>query len=334
MTVTIPPALKSQADALLDGYPRKELAARAARISDHYRAAGASAPVITNPADVTAYLFSRLPGTYAAVSAVLSQTLARNPALNPASLLDVGAGPGTAAWAAFEAWPNIKTAALVDSNTHFLKAAKDLAQASPSPGLANASVIHDNIAAPAKAWPEADLVIASFALAELPPDDQTRAILRLWKLTRGTLILIEPGTTPGFERIRTARSLLLAQSAHILAPCPHHEPCPIISPDWCHFVQRVSRSRDHMLAKGAYVPFEDEKFSYLALSRTPAPAADPYVRILTYPKHSKHDLRLKVCTPTAIQDLSVPTRNKPWYAAARRLDWGDPLTLDTQPKKP
>ena len=71
-----------------------------------------------------------------------------------------------------------------------------------------------------------------------------------------------------------------------------------------------------------------------SVTRTPAAAPQPHVRILTYPKHNKPDLRLKVCTPTAIQDLSVPKRNKAWYAAARRLDWGDALPLDTTAKKP
>ncbi len=328
MTVSIPESLKIQADAMLEGYPRKELAARAMRISDHYRAAGASDQVIAHPADVTAYLFSRLPGTYAAVAAVLHQTQLAHPTLAPSSLLDVGAGPGTAAWAATEAWPDIQTVTLVDANPHFLKAAKTLAQGSPNPGLANAAHIQDNIAGPSKTWPQADLIIASFALAELPEQEQARAVSRLWKLCTGTLIIIEPGTTPGFQRIKAARTLLLGESANILAPCPHHEACPIIAPDWCHFVQRVARSRDHMLAKGASVPFEDEKFAYLAVSRAPRPAHPPALRILAYPKHSKHDLRLKVCTPTATADLSVPTRNKPWYAIARRLDWGDELPLD------
>jgi ribosomal protein RSM22 (predicted rRNA methylase) len=328
MTVSLPEALKTQADAMLEGYPRKELAARATRISEHYRAAGASDQVISHPADVTAYLFSRLPGTYAAVAAVIQQAQGAHEGFSPKSLLDVGSGPGTAAWAAVEAWPSIASVTMVDANSHFLKAAKTLAQGSPNPGLAGATVIQDNIASPGKNWPQADLVIASFALAELPEQEQTRIVARLWKLCTGVLIIIEPGTTLGYLRIKAARTVLLDEGGQILAPCPHHEACPIVSPDWCHFVQRVARSRDHMLAKGASVPFEDEKFSYIAVSRLAREKAGAYVRILLYPKGSKHDIRLKVCTATGIVDLSVPTRNKARYAVARRLDWGDELPME------
>ena len=38
-------------------------------------------------------------------------------------------------------------------------------------------------------------------------------------------------------------------------------------PDWCHFTQRLPRSRAHKQIKGAELPFEDEKFAYVALTR-------------------------------------------------------------------
>ena len=86
------------------------------------------------------------------------------------------------------------------------------------------------------------------------------------------LLIVEPGTTAGWQRILDARAQLIADGAHILAPCPHALACPIAQPDWCHFSARVARSRVHRLAKEAEVPWEDEKFIYLAASRTPAVA--------------------------------------------------------------
>ena len=40
--------------------------------------------------------------------------------------------------------------------------------------------------------------------------------------------------------------------------------------DWCHFSQRLARSRDHMLLKDASVPFEDERYSYVVATRAEA----------------------------------------------------------------
>ena len=46
-------------------------------------------------------------------------------------------------------------------------------------------------------------------------------------------------------------------------------------PDWCHFTQRLPRSRAHKQIKGAELPFEDEKFSYVALTRAPVARIPP-----------------------------------------------------------
>ena len=64
-------------------------------LSATYRAGGSSARV-----DLGSYLVARLPATFAAVDRVLAELARRRPDMAPASLLDAGSGPGTAAWAA------------------------------------------------------------------------------------------------------------------------------------------------------------------------------------------------------------------------------------------
>ena len=60
-----------------------------------------------------------------------------------------------------------------------------------------------------------------------------------------TLLIIEPGTPAGYARMIALRSQLIASGAHVAAPCPHQAPCPLATPDWCHFAQRLPRSRAH-----------------------------------------------------------------------------------------
>ena len=49
-----------------------------------------------------AYMAARMPACYAAVYKVLEEVSMRLPTFSPESMLDFGAGPGTAIWAAHE----------------------------------------------------------------------------------------------------------------------------------------------------------------------------------------------------------------------------------------
>ena len=63
---------------------------------------------------------------------------------------------------------------------------------------------------------------------------------------------------------------LAAAGAHVIAPCPHAADCPLAAADWCHFAQRIERTKIHRSVKGAELGYEDEKFSYIAVARHPA----------------------------------------------------------------
>jgi ribosomal protein RSM22 (predicted rRNA methylase) len=175
-------------------------------------------------------------------------------------------------------------------------------------------------------FPKADLVLASYALAEIPPAAQSQVVASLWAATGGLLAIVEPGTPAGYARLLAARDALIAADAAILAPCPHHRACPLTAPDWCHFSVRLPRSRDHKLAKGAQVPFEDEKFAYLLAARPGVAAQARTPRILARPKLGKPGIELKLCTEAGtLERRFIPRRDKAAHAVARRLDWGDAL---------
>ena len=324
MSYDLPPALRLAADRLMEGVSRKDMAQRAGAISRRYRGGGGSAAVVTSQADATAYVLTRLPATYAACARVFAEAAERAPDFAPQSLLDAGAGPGGAGWAALEAWPQIAAASLLDSNRAFLDIAEALAVEGPSP-LKAAQRLRADLTAPGD-WPAADLVAASYALAEIAPAALAGTVERLWAATRGLLVLVEPGTPAGYQRLLAVRDQLLAAGGVVLAPCPHQQPCPLAAPDWCHFSQRLARSRDHRLAKGAETPFEDEKFSYMVVAR-PGVAADVSTpRVLAPPRAGKPGIELKLCTPAgALENRFAARRDKAAYAVARRIDWGEAL---------
>lgn len=322
MTPDLPQALRAAIERRLEGVSRRDLGARAQKVSAHYRQGGASARVVQGEADALAYALTRLPATYAADLAVLAEAARLAPSFAPQSLLDAGAGPGGGGWAALAVWPTIDRATLVDSSRPFLQLAAELAAQGP-PALARAERETADLAR-APALPAADLVLMSYALAELPPVAQDGVVDALWAATAGLLAVVEPGTPAGFARLRQARSRLIAAGARMVAPCPHEAACPLLGGDWCHFVQRLPRSRDHRLAKSADAPFEDEKFAYLVAARESVEVALRGARVLAPPRAGKPGIELKLCTAEgAVETRFAARRDKPAFAIARRLDWGD-----------
>src|ERR1700716_4236865 len=111
----LPAELKAALDAKLQGLSRNDATGRAALISQTYRDGGGSTTIRTE-ADALAYALARMPATYAAVTASLNALREITPHFAPATLLDVGAGPGTATWAAAEAFSSLQSFTLVDAN--------------------------------------------------------------------------------------------------------------------------------------------------------------------------------------------------------------------------
>jgi ribosomal protein RSM22 (predicted rRNA methylase) len=314
----LPAELKAALDAKLRGFSRNDAAGRAASISKTYRDGGGSG-AIRSEADALAYALARMPATYAAVTASLNALVGIRPDFAPTSLLDVGAGPGTATWAAAEAFPSLKDFALLDANDALRKLALDLARDSTRVRQINYDR-GEARAALAKAG-AADLVVASYMIGEIGDAEQRVITELMWQKTRDTLLVVEPGTPAGYARIIALRGQLIAQGAHVAAPCPHDGKCPLQAPDWCHFTQRLQRSRAHKQVKGAELPFEDERFSYVALTR--AAVVQRPSRVLAQPAVNKVEIAAKLCTPEGLALKKVPRRAKADYATARRWRWGD-----------
>lgn len=317
----LPAQLRQTVDELLENTPLADLKAAAKTLSDRYRTETRDGRLhMAADLAVKAYLATRLPATYAAVRASLDAIGDARPDWTPASLLDIGSGPGTVLWAAFDAWPELQGATLLEASAAARRIGERLAAGLAVPldwRSGDATIDLDELQ-------PAELVTAAYVLDEIVPSSLPNLIERLWQLSADTLLLVEPGTPSGWRRILAARTQLIAAGAHVLAPCPHQQPCPIAAPDWCHFARRVARSRLHRLAKDAEVPWEDEKFIYLAATRQPLAAAGP--RVLAPPKAGSGKVDLKLCgTDGQASQRLFTKRDGDAFKRARRAGWGDTL---------
>lgn len=319
----IPRNLRSALDSCLEGVSRSSLMERAERISSLYRDRAGSSVAVRDAMDALAYAITRSPATYGAVSNVLEHLRQRNPEFEPANALDLGSGAGAASWAVAEYWPQIRAIAQVDFNLPLLSVNRILAQHSTCDALRKATQITTDLTRN-EDLPSADLVILSYMLSELSEIQIQSLVEAAWKRCNGAIVIVEPGTPKGYQHILTARQVLLKIGARLLAPCPHELPCPLAAPDWCHFVQRVERSRDHRILKSAALPYEDEKFSYLIGLREPLFVPAGSGRVLARPERGKTAIRAKICTPTGEASLvTINRREKERFSQAKKREWGD-----------
>lgn len=328
--MTLPHYIADTLDTLLQGVSRADLAQRAARLSQSYRRGMVAPDAVTSVPDALAYAVTRMPATYAAVSAALAYTAEQLPDWRPASVLDLGAGPGTASFATADQWTDIRHVTMVERNAASRSLAQKLAAAASTPALSGAQVTDGDLTR--MHLPEADLVIAAYVLVELRNADVLPLVRAALNKAAHVLVLVEPGTPAGFERIRLARTALVGAGAKAIAPCPHSLGCPIVAPDWCHFSVRLARSRDHRLTKRADRSFEDEKYSFLAVSRSLGPATRA-PRVVAPPRIGKAAVTLRVCDVPGLAERRISRQNKLNYKAAKKLGWGD-IVRDTDEQNP
>jgi ribosomal protein RSM22 (predicted rRNA methylase) len=314
----LPPSLRAAIDRELEGIALADLARASDALSQRYRAEVQDGRLhLADEAAARAYLTTRLPATFAAISAALNAVAEARPDFAPRTALDAGAGPGTATWAAAQQWDSLEDATLVEASS----AVRAVGQRLGLP-VTHPKWIAGRLDAALADLSPSDLVLLAYVLDELPEAAREPLIRQLWALTGDTLLIVEPGTPSGWKRILHARDLLIQAGAHILAPCPHAKPCPLAAPDWCHFSARVARSRLHREAKGGTVPWEDEKFIYVAASRQSG--LQPEARVIAPPLASKAAVTLKLCQANGYAaDRVFAKRAGDSFKTARRLDWGD-----------
>jgi ribosomal protein RSM22 (predicted rRNA methylase) len=319
MSALLPSAIRSVLENLGQGVSRNDLAKRSAAITAGYQKRLNSSEKLLSASDALSYALARMPATYAATRRALLHLKAATPELMPTSLLDVGCGPGTASFACHDVFPQMKEFQLLDRNGPFLDLARQLSTVALPIGAVD--IMAQDITR-VSSMPQGDLVIASYVLAELSSPVQAKLLHQLWLATKQALVLVEPGTPDGFQRLKEARLALITQGAFVAAPCTHEAGCAMADKNWCRFFERIQRSRDHRFLKSAERPFEDEPFSYLAVVRE-RPTSRAAARVIGKCVTNKFEIQLPICSSSGLSKLHIARRDKEKYQQNNDLQWGD-----------
>lgn len=318
----LPNELLQAIEKQVEGVSLSRLSDAAHELTERYKTAASSQRYVQGKEAHLAYLLARMPATYAVIHRVFEELSIRSPGFAPKSFLDIGSGPGTGLWAAKETFSSLSLFHAWESDEGFISLSKELL--AEGARLCQVEFSQKNVQIN-QDFPLSDLALISYAIGEI--DEKYWSILfhALWQRVKSYLVIIEPGTPAGYNRILKIRDLLLSMQGHLIAPCPHSLSCPLAPPDWCHFYARVERSSLHRVVKGASLGFEDEKFSYLIFSKQNLYSSFDS-RILRFPQIHKGHVNISLCTrDSGVVKETITKKDKEKYKLIKKLTWGDSI---------
>lgn len=333
--INLPTPVAESVSRILSRSDSRTLSSLAKQLHERYmQGENPLEPNIQSPSDCVAYLGLRFPATYAQISSALSQVAERIPSWKPASVLELGCGPGTGILAAKAVWPTISSSTGVDQEKLFLTLAEEI-QYDAKMGI-EGTWVKSSISTwmnteDAKMY---DLIIIANVLDELPDEERTAIVEKISARSSGVVVIIEPGTAVGNSIIQKAAGLV-SSSQNIIAPYVDN----VVVADaehWIHFSQRFQRPefqrrirqsmRDSSLMASDW---EDAKYAFVAWGSVPVETSVWGVCIGKIEK-LKGFLTVPVLTKDGIIHARVLKRNKAEYTHAKNIRWGEILETPIQ----
>ncbi|CAK4645372.1 hypothetical protein LEN26_005058 [Aphanomyces euteiches] len=307
------------------------------------------------PQETLAYLAFEMDGVYSSLHHVFRQM---DKSFKPKSMLDFGAGPGTASWVAKEFYDkSLNEYRLVEPSQSMVDAAQVTMEGFR--GLSFRKSLSEMKREIAKGK-QYDLIVVSFVLSEITNDFERIAIVStLWSLLadKGRLVFVDRGNSWGSLQVRSARQFILdslttnaddlaasddvsprIQGGRILGPCPHHRECPMKEGEWCHFAQRSPKVvQPRLPTTQRWAGYGSMKFSYLVLEKSKefdseeSEAPSTLARLTRGPILSTRHVTLDLCLPKGELERRIVTKGRAVrevYRAARKAHWGSQWPAD------
>lgn len=329
----LPPALTGTITTFLDSQPDGAWLNRAKILHEKYTHSvhARRQNYYADADDVLAYLALRMPATYAQFYGALASVAEMLPTWKPVTVLDIGAGPGTGMWAATHVWDSLKNVSCIERERAFSTYGKKMqSEAHFQADVAweqydLSSGLHDDT--------KYDLVLIGNVLNELSPSLAEKILGQAYSLTKGVLVILEPGTPSGSQLIASCASKL-ARAGTLIAPYLNnsyvhdesywlHFPQRFIRPEFQRRLRQIMRESSDMASD-----WEEAKYSYAAISTLSAEIT-PYARVVGKVQLQKGFLELPILTAQQIEKVKVLKRNKDAYSFAKNLNWGELIMQKT-----
>lgn len=319
----LPEFLEKQIEQKIEKKQLKVLKEKANRLSSRYMTEERKGQTFLSSEDeVLAYAMIRMPATYSAVATVLQQIKDKIEKVH--SVLDIGAGTGAATWAICEKI-SVEEITCAEREKEMSKLGKEWMAQHEILKKANwisCDVVKEEMPE------EADLVISSYMLNEIPQEKRMELMKKMVKVAKDILILIETGTPAGFATIRAMQEMAVEKGYTILAPCIGQYKCPLPKEDWCHTTVRVARSKWHKYLKEGEAPYEDEKFSYLVIAKKTKVNPKKEARILRHPMIEKGKVTMKLCYHGVVLEKRITKKEKEQFKEAKKKNCGDCIKIE------
>jgi ribosomal protein RSM22 (predicted rRNA methylase) len=239
------------------------------------------------------------------------------------SVVDFGGGPGTFLFA-LSKFKTIKNYTNVERSDAFIDILNVLVEeflSSSTPHTHVDSINCNYLKLKTKDIPKNDLCVFSYTFCECD-----NSLISLSGLVENSnmVLIIEPGTPSGFNNIIQARDKLIEKEFVTIAPCTVSNGfCPLrdSESDWCHFVERIDRSRIQRHLKNGVLGYEYEKYSYVLMSKYPIHLDGK--RIISRPNYTKHSVSFDICSEKSSHIVVTKRENKNRFRIVKKSIRGD-----------
>ncbi|MBN2857521.1 MAG: hypothetical protein JXN63_03885 [Candidatus Delongbacteria bacterium] len=162
-------------------------------------------------------------------------------------MMDFGAGPMSASFALLlvldHAGVDMRSKNIriitIERSSNMISTGLDMIRAGFPSGP---EFLHENFTSPLKAERKCDIILCANVFNEIPEKHRSSNIEDLLSLSKGLILITEPGQEVHSKALSSLRNQIIENSGHsfsVISPCTHSAKCPLSSEsdrqDWCWF---------------------------------------------------------------------------------------------------